>query len=970
MTNQLALQQRPAVVDPVQLNRIEAVHRGFLFQHLYAARSLLLAPGTDVISVVVESDEDVEVVRPGGRTYVQVKCRGAVLGFSEIEDALARFDAYRALHAQGERTGRAAFVIATNAALTPSLVKKMSSADWPKDVRIDHPSALIPSDPVTPVPAATLHDAFVTCRDLAALLPFAMLAPETLVWKLAGAVMLAAAGAVPRVDHAFQIHELAALFEQLVIQLQDLPTPPPLYRPQTNEPPLVTDAPVRLVTGYSGAGKTSWVSQAAVHAPGVITYFDARDTPGTALASSLAREFAARLFGNEPGGLGQVLLPGASGLEILNMIGRQASARSLAATVVVDNVQSPPAADVRALVQAAPGIRFVLLGQPGTNVQALSALIPAVPEHLGGWSPDTIAAEIAARGCRANAAASQALLDLTGGLPLYVQNAVGLAAAENAGSIADFCASVSARTHSVETAQELILTRVVEGLPEETRRAVAVLSLVDVPLLRPEVVDLLQGALGTDDVEAAGHLRRLRTAGVVETYGGDRLKVHDAVRLPAGVQLIGLGQQFGDGARRSLRDVLTKSLVARWDHRKLALHLRNLAATGDIKTLVQVGTEELFHELGLWAEIKPHLEAAASEATDPEDRFWALDGIVFNDMRVGEDGGTLGNIERMKRLVSEHGLGVRERMAVGMKEMNVLAREGDADGMSRVMASVAAELNPEPSYQRIFRYNAAVALFHVGEAEVAASRSLEIANEYYTLLGLTPKMVMGRNAPELRPLLKYTDSLPDDLKHLADCLDLHAKATDAAGGRAPFARIHALKFYDLARSPESLMRVGQDLADEFIRHNDYTGARQILENSLLPLLHNLRLAAYIIPVRSQHAVILAYCGDFGAAETEMERLAPYEPGLTDQGLQELRGQRRLIADLRQHGAPPQFVPPPGAPTTVEQMRKMLASGQTPTATESGFPPPWRHVRNLRKVGRNDRCPCGSGKKYKKCHGNV
>jgi preprotein translocase subunit SecA len=26
------------------------------------------------------------------------------------------------------------------------------------------------------------------------------------------------------------------------------------------------------------------------------------------------------------------------------------------------------------------------------------------------------------------------------------------------------------------------------------------------------------------------------------------------------------------------------------------------------------------------------------------------------------------------------------------------------------------------------------------------------------------------------------------------------------------------------------------------------------------------------------------------------------------------------------------------------------------------------VRQVPKVGRNDPCPCGSGKKYKKCHG--
>jgi preprotein translocase subunit SecA len=28
------------------------------------------------------------------------------------------------------------------------------------------------------------------------------------------------------------------------------------------------------------------------------------------------------------------------------------------------------------------------------------------------------------------------------------------------------------------------------------------------------------------------------------------------------------------------------------------------------------------------------------------------------------------------------------------------------------------------------------------------------------------------------------------------------------------------------------------------------------------------------------------------------------------------------------------------------------------------------VRNERKVGRNEPCPCGSGKKYKQCHGRL
>jgi preprotein translocase subunit SecA len=38
----------------------------------------------------------------------------------------------------------------------------------------------------------------------------------------------------------------------------------------------------------------------------------------------------------------------------------------------------------------------------------------------------------------------------------------------------------------------------------------------------------------------------------------------------------------------------------------------------------------------------------------------------------------------------------------------------------------------------------------------------------------------------------------------------------------------------------------------------------------------------------------------------------------------------------------------------------------PTAEEQGAP----FVRDGRKVGRNEPCPCGSGKKYKQCHGKV
>jgi preprotein translocase subunit SecA len=40
-------------------------------------------------------------------------------------------------------------------------------------------------------------------------------------------------------------------------------------------------------------------------------------------------------------------------------------------------------------------------------------------------------------------------------------------------------------------------------------------------------------------------------------------------------------------------------------------------------------------------------------------------------------------------------------------------------------------------------------------------------------------------------------------------------------------------------------------------------------------------------------------------------------------------------------------------------------GEAPQESKAGKPQPI-HVGD--KVGRNDPCPCGSGKKYKQCHG--
>ena len=68
-------------------------------------------------------------------------------------------------------------------------------------------------------------------------------------------------------------------------------------------------------------------------------------------------------------------------------------------------------------------------------------------------------------------------------------------------------------------------------------------------------------------------------------------------------------------------------------------------------------------------------------------------------------------------------------------------------------------------------------------------------------------------------------------------------------------------------------------------------------------------------------------------------------------------QRRLARAMQfQHAAPEQVTAPP-QPSSAEPE----AAASAPVA---------QFVRDTRKVGRNEPCPCGSGKKYKHCHGAL
>lgn len=78
-------------MDAEQLKKIESVHRGFLYQHLYAVACILNLGKRVDGEVRVERDEDVELITNEESIYIQVKTRSHPLFNSDINGALDRF---------------------------------------------------------------------------------------------------------------------------------------------------------------------------------------------------------------------------------------------------------------------------------------------------------------------------------------------------------------------------------------------------------------------------------------------------------------------------------------------------------------------------------------------------------------------------------------------------------------------------------------------------------------------------------------------------------------------------------------------------------------------------------------------------------------------------------------------------------------------------------------------------------------
>ena len=932
----------PSVLDPVQLARIEGLHRGFLYQHLFAVGCLLRMAKMGAESIRVEADEDLEVYWPDGVLYVQVKTRSGPLRRADAASALERFAKLRIEHASGRRGGRADFLVTSNARPDDALSTDIRS--WPDDVYCRAPGfergKLGMIRPDLPPACESVSAAYTWCAGEARDLPGGLLRPETLVAKLATIVQQASSGTPPYSTHELTLTALPDLFEQVLLEVHDLPAPPSPYRPQEGEPDIDSEAPIQVVVGISGSGKTSWAAQQAVHQEGALAYFDAAGAASGSFAGALAREIAPRVFASDRESLATVLLPGASGTESLRALGKLVERNGHQVLVIVDNAQDIEANEQVAAVRAVPGIRFLFLSQPAASSSTAAARLGVEPIELRGWSLPAIAAECASQGVSIDPSTAERLRALTGGLPLYVRGAASIAAREYGGDVVAFCTACEQSEHVGSAPQRAILASTFGTGSELDRQASVVLSLATVPLKHEEALSLVSDSLRITRADAAARLNALIGLGIVSQLQSGDVQLHDAFRMLA----FDAREQLEPCALREsaqrLRAILVDSISEVPDAKRALLTYRLLPLTGNVEDLVGLSTDEFFIEYGLEEEFRSLLEAfATDEEQSAEDRFWAYDGLAFACLTRSEYAAAEQHLSQMVALTDHVSPGVETRARIAIKRITVAGLQGNPVEVTRLFQSVHAG----GTTGLIVDYTYAMALHNSEQDARALPVAQDVLDRYLKQLGFTFNWLIGTSPKTVVDRLgaRATDS--QTLKRVADSLHLVGWISQKLGGEGALHWLLAFKFYQIAHAPRSLLKVGQDVVDELIGWlGDAPEARRFMEGTLLPAVEEYNLLGHLVPVSAQYAVILAYCGDFERATAVFSDINEFRGALPPRALEELENQSRLIEEIK--------------------------SGSVSLSVRSLPAAPQRASLVIPRVQRNAPCPCGSGQKYKRCHG--
>ena len=413
------------------------------------------------------------------------------------------------------------------------------------------------------------------------------------------------------------------------------------------------------------------------------------------------------------------------------------------------------------------------------------------------------------------------------------------------------------------------------------------------------------------------------------------LVTHDAFIVMAAALFETLEADVKMAAKQKLAAVVEKS-VAPGQIARLTGYCRLLPQIGRVAALADIASSlsEQIREYGRSADLEMVLEdVLVSPEVVPLDKFMVADTLALWKFDQPDKSGFVKIVRIMEQLANEHDLGGDTPSRLALKEMVVASLNGEMAGI-RFYSARLLELADSPMLRRIALYNTATAWYMADKPQETLEITEQLIEEYYDVLHLTDKQVIGVSAKTLSDALDHDFDTMDELKRLADTLDLRARALNSIGLKSGLCRLHALKCYQIAQIPVSLMKVGQDVVDEFLGVlRDPWEARRVIETMLLPIVQEYRLVEYVVPVKAQYAVVLAYCGEIEPARGLIRELKAF--AVSDYRREELENQTRLIEKI---------------------------------AVEQPFIARPSIEANVPKVGRNERCPCGSGKKYKKCHG--
>jgi hypothetical protein len=159
--------------------------------------------------------------------------------------------------------------------------------------------------------------------------------------------------------------------------------------------------------------------------------------------------------------------------------------------IVLDNGHRVSDDVLAETVRSMGAARWVVLAQEWPGRELFATATGARAEVLAGWSRDSIASVAAAIGCFGSIENYQSLHDLTGGLPLFVGDAVRICKEGYRGDVAAYVNDLAEHLSLQTTSQEVIVSQVLRRLSEDARAFASLLSIFTVPFSRDVVLQVI-----------------------------------------------------------------------------------------------------------------------------------------------------------------------------------------------------------------------------------------------------------------------------------------------------------------------------------------------------------------------------------------------------------------------------------------------------------------------------------------------